>query len=390
MKRQTSNASVLFCCATLLLLLGAAAAKPLFPNTDHGRLLWTISRVVQGSTPSTEFNDNFTTGYYEELLAHDRPSGGDQAASVIYNFQAGYRIYDHLPSANTVTKAEGEFRTNSFGMTDREYPREKPAGTLRIAMLGDSFVRGLSAPYGTSFEAVFEDMLNQASGVNGRQVEVLNFGVSGYRLTQTWDVMRERASLYKPDVYMLSITDLTVFRRWEQHLVRLVNRGDDLKYDLLRDVAKKAGLTRNDTNATAHEKLKPYRLFLVKSILASMKRQADSEGARLIALLVPTLEESWLNHRRMIGIDELVRAEGIPTVYLLDTFEKVSDLESLRVHPLDLHPNAKGHRMLAANLFRKLANRPELGIIPKGSVNPQETRNRRPFDLASTRTYSTE
>lgn len=39
-----------------------------------------------------------------------------------------------------------EMRINSMGLRDREYAREKPAGSRRIALFGDSFVEGWGMP----------------------------------------------------------------------------------------------------------------------------------------------------------------------------------------------------------------------------------------------------
>ena len=47
-------------------------------------------------------------------------------------------------------------KTNSHGMRDREYPREKPDGVVRIAGLGDSVMFGWGVGQGEAYLDVLE------------------------------------------------------------------------------------------------------------------------------------------------------------------------------------------------------------------------------------------
>lgn len=57
--------------------------------------------------------------------------------------------------------ADGEFAISAAGLRSREHPEEKPLGTFRIALLGDSiaFGHGLDRP--DTFAAILEAMLNR-------------------------------------------------------------------------------------------------------------------------------------------------------------------------------------------------------------------------------------
>ena len=79
----------------------------------------------------------------------------------------------------------------------------KPAGVRRLVLLGDSMTRGLGVPPGTGWEPLLERDLNaRYTSPAVRQFELLNFGVSGYRMTQMLDVGLEVAPRFKPDVYV--------------------------------------------------------------------------------------------------------------------------------------------------------------------------------------------
>jgi hypothetical protein len=89
---------------------------------------------------------------------------------------------------------------NSDGMVDRQYPVVKPEGTLRIAMLGDSFTAAEYLPVEQKFEGLLEHELSKNLG---QPVEILNFGISA---TETWNqlqVFHLNAAKYQPDVTFL-------------------------------------------------------------------------------------------------------------------------------------------------------------------------------------------
>ena len=73
---------------------------------------------------------------------------------------------------------------NSGGMVDREHPLDKPEGTLRVALLGDSFTASEYLPTEEKFEGILERDLSRETG---RPVELLNFGVSAI---ETWNQLQ--------------------------------------------------------------------------------------------------------------------------------------------------------------------------------------------------------
>ncbi len=106
-------------------------------------------------------------------------------------------------------RKEGEayVRINSAGLRDREHTRAKPAGVLRIAVLGDSYAEALQVPQENAFWAVMERKLKECERLAGeRRVEVINFGVSGYGTTQELITLREHVWAYAPDIVVLTVT----------------------------------------------------------------------------------------------------------------------------------------------------------------------------------------
>jgi hypothetical protein len=108
------------------------------------------------------------------------------------------------PGAEGRFRAEGGswVRINSDGMRDREHPVAKPPGTVRIAVLGDSFAEAMAVSVEQAFPAVIERELGRCDA--GRKVEVLNFGVSGYGTAQELIMLRRNVWKYSPDIVLLA------------------------------------------------------------------------------------------------------------------------------------------------------------------------------------------
>lgn len=93
---------------------------------------------------------------------------------------------------------------NSDGNRDHERAIEKPEGTLRIAVLGDSFSAAYSVSAEGAFWGVLESKLSECPALAGRKVEVLNFGVGGYGQAQQLIMLRKKVWKYDPDVVMVA------------------------------------------------------------------------------------------------------------------------------------------------------------------------------------------
>ncbi|MEP6913494.1 MAG: SGNH/GDSL hydrolase family protein [bacterium] len=118
------------------------------------------------------------------------------------------RGYALRPGMEGWYRKEGQayVRINSDGLRDREHSKAKPAGTFRIAVLGDSYPEALQVAMEESFWAVMERKLSECGAFDGKKIEVINFGVSGYGTAQELITLRERVWDYSPDLVMLAIT----------------------------------------------------------------------------------------------------------------------------------------------------------------------------------------
>src|SRR4051812_22994645 len=117
-------------------------------------------------------------------------------------------------------------RINSYGLCDVEHNTAKPENTVRIAIIGDSYAEAMHVGIDKAFWAVLQAKLTECNAFGGKNIEVINFGVSGYGTAQELITLREHVWKYSPDIVMLAVTtanDVT-------DNSRMLKRTDDIPY----------------------------------------------------------------------------------------------------------------------------------------------------------------
>jgi len=136
------------------------------------------------------------------------------ASRVMLPDEAPEYTYDHYrgmaPIANLTywqtDEGKALVQINSQRMRDKEHSKEKPANTIRIAVLGDSYAEAIQVPVEDTFWSVMEREIASCSALSGKRVEALNFGVAGYGTTQELITLRHLVWGYAPDVVLLAVT----------------------------------------------------------------------------------------------------------------------------------------------------------------------------------------
>jgi hypothetical protein len=381
--------------AVLLILIGAKAlllgyrdvVKPLPWPTGPVRA-WSnnVLETISSRELNREAREALTAGYYEGLLNEgSRLSGmnrlvNDQRVPKFAdNSQPDRReireflFYELIPNSDIADyrddRARYRLKTNSAGFADREYTLEKPAGVRRIAVMGDSITRGQGAPFQGTFEALLEEALDARvkASPGGGGVEILNFAVGSYNITQQMEMARMRATAYRPDTYVYCLSPLSVYRSWSRHIALVMNAGIDLKYDYLRQVVKESGVQVNDPMSVFDSKMSRFRLPTIRWALTEMQALARSQGASMLVLLVPDVGASAQVHESFLGIPEILRDLKVPTISLIDTFDGLDDPLPFKVGDNDRHPNAAGHKRLFEKIYRELEADPALMATMLGS-----------------------
>ncbi len=195
--------------------------------------------------------------------------------------------YSLKPNVEGWWKREGltYIKVNSHGFRDREHPLAKPPGTLRIAVLGDSYVEAFQVPMEQAFWSVMERKLQECHTGGGPKIEVLSFGVSGFSTSRELILLQTRIWQYSPDVVLLLVTTGNDIRDNSRRLSHYTN---PLPYFVIQD----GKLVLDNTQLAARNRTFSFRL-----------RQSFIGNAF-----------NWLqNHSRLLGLIYTIRESYEPS-----------------------------------------------------------------------------
>jgi len=112
----------------------------------------------------------------------------------------------HVPNARTTWQGTGEYNVhvqiNSLGLRDREHTYDKPPGTFRILVLGDSFTEGIEVPLEQVFPVRLEECLDERVS---SEIEVINAGMSGYAPGDELLFFVHEGVKYRPDLVLVAV-----------------------------------------------------------------------------------------------------------------------------------------------------------------------------------------
>jgi hypothetical protein len=215
-----------------------------------------------------------------------------------------YRGFALQPGVAGHYQREGEsyVRINSDGLRDREHSKAKPAGTVRIAVLGDSFSEAMHVPMDQTFWSLLERKLQECSAFPGKKIEVINFGVSGYGTAQELMTLRQEVWDYSPDLVVLAFT--TYNDIYDNS--RALSRTEEVPYFLYRN----GELVYDDSFRNS-------RTYLQRDSKLNRLGRWLHNGLRVVQLIhyvqfVAKLKlTDWRNKRRMAAAAQTQPAAGL-------------------------------------------------------------------------------
>jgi hypothetical protein len=246
-------------------------------------------------------------------------------------------------------------------MRDQDYDRTPAPGTFRIALLGASSVTGWGVQDGETFESLVETRLNaELKGAPHAKYEILNLSVPGYQPPQQLPRL-DTALEFAPNAVIYIATGREVSNA-ARFLVQTVRNGTEIPYPYLRDALKSAGMTREMEESEALRLIQPLKADLLAWIYRRVAEQSRSRGAIPVFMFLPqTQGGSWEEETPQT----LRLAEEAGFIVLdLSTVFTGRDIAEIRLAEWDLHPNADGHRLIAAMLYDKLREKESL-IFPR-------------------------
>ncbi|MEA2993307.1 MAG: hypothetical protein QOD40_2227 [Alphaproteobacteria bacterium] len=128
------------------------------------------------------------------------------ASDVPYNDFAG-GLVRYAPHQTGIWRIRNEiaapYAINAQGWNSGigDYRLDKPAGTLRIAVVGDSYVEALQVAHDRSLG----ERLAAALAHDGQRIEVYRFGISGAPLSQYVNMIEREVARYRPDLIIVLV-----------------------------------------------------------------------------------------------------------------------------------------------------------------------------------------
>jgi hypothetical protein len=298
--------------------------------------------------------------------------------------QGRWRLIDYAkrqypPSAIGQTPWCVEYRLASSGMRDREHAHEVAPGTLRIAVVGDSFVFGEGVPQQLT-------LVDQLSRRLGDRYELLNVGAPGANTQQEVANARLMVPAYHCSrmivVFTANDVNLTPsLARRENHINDLINIRDlhllaaqhDAWYmgrsRLVRWIGSRLFMRR-----LTQETIRWYRDCYdprlngqnLQQMANDLKALATFPGCRAVLVLYPLLEQLEGAYP-LAAVHDRVRhmaaAAGLPLLDLAPVF-RGQQTRSLWVHDCDHHPNGRAHARAAAAIEQWLRDVPGFLELP--------------------------
>lgn len=312
-------------------------------------------------------------GYYEDLTGVNkfnsqlweiytkRPSDWvairDTAA---VRFTNDNLITELVPST-TIDYNGTRLSINRWGMRDQDYEQIPAPNTYRIALTGPSFVMGLGVADDEGFEWLLEERLNREHAGNPySRYEILDFAVPGYSAIQDLMLLEQKAVSFQPNALFFMAHQ----REEESVVLYLADRVSlqaDLPYPELIELARRAGVEPGATKDEAARLLQPVGEELLSWTYRRIVEVSQENGILPVWIFMPTLENA-LHEEEVARLKRIAEESGFIVLDLSDAYDN-QDLDSLVVAYWDKHPNAKGHSLIAEDLYRQLQEEPAIPLF---------------------------
>lgn len=102
---------------------------------------------------------------------------------------------------------------NKYGYLGPSYPQQKRGNTIRIALMGDSYVEGFQLFDRYHFRNLIETKLTERLNKN---IEVLNFGRSGFDFFSMYAYYKKYASNFSPDIVLFFIGEHDFYENYAE------------------------------------------------------------------------------------------------------------------------------------------------------------------------------
>lgn len=329
----------------------------------------------------------------------------------------------HTPNQQGFYTVEGQqipIKINAKGLRDVEHSYEKPQGTFRMLVLGDSFVEAFQVPVEQTFPRVLNSRLEQLD----HDFEVINAGFSGVGTDYELLFFSKEGYKYHPDLVIVGFFINDLYENYRSKEILQDNGARRIEYAKMGPIARlrrfladrscaynyigslvpryapkvagilmKAGLLSSQPLEQAQKAPMHWMAFaktypseweeawkLTKILMLELAKETRKRNARLVVISIPlkaqVYPDVWntgLSERDMNPHDwdldkpdrvlaEFLREADIPFLPLLPHFREAASDHPALYFNRDGHWNQHGHELTAELIYSWLL---EEGLIPK-------------------------
>lgn len=266
-----------------------------------------------------------------------------------------------------------QVRHNHYDYRGAEFAEDKPAGTYRVAVMGDSFTYG----NGVREDERYSNLVGAA--LRDQRIEVLNFGFPGNNWPEHVRTLERRVLRLRPDFVLLQwgtndveldsdvaarplTPPLVSDRDWHEWLYARSALYTMVNAQWVRWQVRKAmgdSYDRYMVRLYGDPQSEGARLAdtLMHRFLALCRERGVGVGIVLFPDAAPSLGADYPYRFLHDRVAAVCREQDVTCVDLLEAYRAVPDRMALWVTPLDAHPSALANRLAADAILSTFAPR---------------------------------
>ena len=322
--------------------------------------LTNVIEKLHGTQLSRWDVEKLDRGYYEDLteVVNFNTELSDLYAQrpVNWNRNPAQRPREGFPPLELIASKAIEFKgapftTNRWQLRDRDYQMTKPAGTVRLVVLGESNTLGQGVGDTETFENLVEDRLNAESNRATARYELLNFAMADCGPIAKLATL-DRAFEFEPDaVLYMGVNELY----WVVKELVLATQQQRAFPDMrLAEVVDRIGLTASTPRGEAVQLLESAREEVLAWIYGAIVQRCQDRNAQAFYAALPLPRDLPPDQARSLARElELAQQAGFTLIDIGDALEGVA-YPQLWVREFDQHMNARGHALVADRLYPAL------------------------------------
>ncbi|MCI4671968.1 MAG: hypothetical protein MRZ79_27745 [Bacteroidia bacterium] len=279
----------------------------------------------------------------------------------------------------------GVGKYNAYGYLGKEYPPYREDNTLRLALMGDSYVAGLQVMGRHHFRSILEKGLSENLGST---VEALNFGKPGFDLPDMYAFKENYIDRFTPDLYLIFVAEFDFYPKVTDVLVPDVKLENGelaidmdfpeeavLRYNQIKVPPQHSTILNMMNNGLKKTKQVPLGSILLDKVYTWIWEEPElgedhpgATGEKVISDVVKAIIGD-LDKEKVVFINRDMEALSPEIVELLVGFKYIDlspHLQKMKLEgksPIDWpitgrvgHWNHEGHKLVAKVLEEELAS----------------------------------